>query len=260
MILPILKKISDNFVNYIVIGSILAAIGFGYFKYQSLMDEIAFWTNKASANFTLYQTKEAEYEKQILLVKNINIQNKDLSDRLDMADREAAYYEQLSIKYQRELGKITTLPVDTVFLASTDTVYKFDPRDRYFKDYNIDNEVFLSGHFQPYDPFDLYITDLTLLSKLDIAVSFNDDDEYFWTAETNSKYLSVENVSVQFTKQERWKFFVMSNLYFQGFDFGKFTGIDLRAGLTKGKFGGNAGFKFNSDTPTEFSFGIMRFF
>jgi hypothetical protein len=187
----------------------------------------------------------------------IKAESETLVKQIKELGRKAVYYENLSLIYKRELGQVQTHAADTLIV--TDTAYVTDKRDRFFNS-SFGDELFIDGYFQPYNPYNLFITNLRLKSKIDIIVSTDNSGQLFWTIETNSKYLSAENVNVQMLKKSPWRFFAMGNLYFTNFKFERFTGIDLKGGISKGNIGGTMGIKLNFNNNAEYSIGVITFF
>ena len=231
--------------------------GYFYFWQKGLKDDIAYWKNHAAKQSQMLKLSESAYESQAFEVDRLKIDNKLLLGHLEQTKREAKVYMELAFSYKREIGRLKSRPVDSVFITTTDTVYR-DPRDR---DFSFDDkELSLSGYFQPYDPYDIFINSLKLKFGVDILLSEMDDGSYFTSVDTKSKYLTPENINVQIKAIDpKIRFILGGSLLFEGYK-PKIIGSELSLGVIRDKWGlsGAASYMFD-DKRVISKIGILRY-
>lgn len=225
------KIILPVFLGFLLIGFVV----YTFYKQQS---EIAKWKNEAARLHGMELVAKNTYEVPAIEENKTPEMNEELKKRLQQTKRQLNYYSNLYLQYKIKIDSITTQPMTACSdSASTNSAVNIavaaDSMNRGFSTtYN--DELFLSGYFQTRSPFLLFISELSLKSIIDLAVSYDEkNDTYFGTVNTNSQWLKPTNFKVSIIpRPTRLEYFYGGNINYNN----GFSGIGLTVGLKRGNW------------------------
>jgi hypothetical protein len=100
--------------------------------------------------------------------------------------------------------------------------------------------IYLAGSFEPYNPYRLFIDSLKASFGIDVALSEDNDNKWFYDIVTSSKYLVPKYVNVQVRPKEKVKrigYYYGAGLH-GNFSGSLFKGITVDGGFTYDTYGG----------------------
>jgi len=223
---------------------------------KQLNEKVAMWKNEAARNRGLEQVAKNTFETVAIENKKLSIDNGYLKNRLDQTDRKAKFYSTLSLEYKFKLDSIGTVAAGNQVQQNNNTavITPKDSTDRVFNQ-NYNNELFLSGFFQIHSPYNLFITQLLLKSKIDILVSADEANNYFGTVSTNSSFLKPSDFKIQVTPPEiHWEYYYGAGINY----ISTLSGIGFTGGIKKGEWSLYGGAEFTKENNI-YRIGILKF-
>jgi len=216
-------------------------------KIESLHAKYAEATKLAQYNDSLYYGSIAQYSE-------VSVINHELKEKLEASNQKAYYYSEMYLSYKGKFDSIKTKRPDTnyVYVES-----KLDSTDRIF-DLFLNKDIYISGYFNTVEPYMLYIKNLWLKTKLDLVISQDKDDLWYWDINTNSKYLKIDsaNVKIKPFVKNKWEYFISSNVKFS---YNKIVGYGFSGGLKYKEYGVGVGASILFQHNPYYEISIMKF-